>query len=157
MLFSDYRPALLVSFGLIHFTFIGCSGADPGSKATPSSDSSGAAAPNLNRESWPTEEEAKAAILKVEYSINASDTNKSIWKVKDFRHEVKSVKLAQKTTQKQMNFGASAITVYPVKILYTQITDYDGKETTRVEVGADGVWFLYRDSFGEWTGKYGNE
>ena len=108
-------------------------------------------------EGWPTEEEVKAAILKVEYDINASETNKAIWKVKDFRHEVKSVKFAKKTTQKQMKYGAPAITVYPVKVLYTQITDYETKASTRVECGADGVWFLYRDSFGEWTGKYGNE
>ena len=108
-------------------------------------------------EQWPTEEEVKAAILKVEYGINASETNKSIWKVKDFRHEVKSIKFAQKTTQKQMTYGADAITVYPVKVLYTQITDYDGKASSNVETGDDGVWFLYRDSFGEWTGKYGSE
>ncbi len=106
---------------------------------------------------WPTEAEAVATILKIEHAINASETNKSIWKVTDFRHEVKSVKFGQKTTQKQMHFGSDAITVYPVKILYTQITDYENKPSTRVEAGADGVWFLYRDSFGEWTGKYGNE
>ena len=77
-----------------------------------------AAAPAVSsREGWPTEEEAKAAILKLEYSINASDTNKSIWHVKDLHHEVKSVQFAQKTTRKQMTYGASAIEVYPVKIL----------------------------------------
>ena len=121
--------------------------------ATPKTDTPATA----EREGWPTEAEAKAAILKVEYSIHASETNKTVWKVKDFRHEVKSVKFAPKTTQKQMSVGARAITVYPVKILYTQVTDYEHKATTRVETGADGVWFLYRDSFGEWTGKYGNE
>lgn len=110
-----------------------------------------------DEERWPTEEEVKAAILKVEYGIHASETNKSVWKVKDFRHEVKSIKFEQKTTQKQMTYGADAITVYPVKVLYTQITDYDGKAATTVDTGDDGVWFLYRDSFGEWTGKYGNE
>jgi hypothetical protein len=110
-----------------------------------------------DEEKWPTEEEVKAAILKVEYGIHASETNKSVWKVKDFRHEVKSIKFGQKTTQKQMTYGAGAITVYPVKVLYTQITDYDGKAATNVDTGDDGVWFLYRDSFGEWTGKYGSE
>ena len=44
-----------------------------------------------------------------------------------------------------------------MKVLYTQITDYEGKAATNVETGNDGVWFLYRDSFGEWTGKYVNE
>lgn len=114
-------------------------------------------ASHADAEIWPTEEEAKAAIFKVEYGINASETNKSVWKVKDFRHEVHSVKFANKTTQKQMNYGAPAITVYPAKILYTQITEYEHKDPTRVETGADGVWFLYKDSFGEWTGKYGKE
>ena len=71
--------------------------------------------------------------------------------MKDFRHELKSVKFAQETTQKQMTNGAGAIAVYPVKVLYTQVTDYDGKATTIVEAGDDGVWFLYRDSFGKWT------
>lgn len=109
------------------------------------------------REGWPTEAEAKAAIFKVEYAIRASDTNKSVWKVKDMKHEVKSVKFAEKTTEKQMNFGASAITVYPAKIIYTRITEYEHKEATREEEGGNGVWFLYRDSFGEWTAKYGSE
>ncbi len=104
-------------------------------------------------EAWPTEEEVKAVIFKIEYDINASETNKAIWKVKDFRHEVKSVKLAQKP----MTFGSPAITVYPIKVLYTQITDYETKEPTRVECGSDGVWFFYRDSFGDWKAKYGNE
>jgi len=109
------------------------------------------------REGWPTEAQAKAAIFKVEYAIQASDTNKQVWKVKDMRHEVQSVQFAKQTTQKQMNFGASAITVYPAKILYTRITDYEHKEATREQLGADGVWFLYRDSFGQWTAKYGSE
>ncbi|MEX2212511.1 MAG: hypothetical protein WD768_00190 [Phycisphaeraceae bacterium] len=116
-----------------------------------------AATEKNDREGWPTEAEAKAAIFKVEHAIHASQTNKDVWKVKDMKHEVKSVKFAQRTTQKQMNFGAQAVTVYPVKILYTRITDYSHKEATREESGADGVWFLYRDSFGEWTGKYGSE
>lgn len=72
-------------------------------------------------------------------SIVDGGSRKAAWKVKDFRHEVKSVKFAKKTTQKQMNYGAAAITVYPVKVLYTQITDYKSKDTARTEVGADGV------------------
>lgn len=115
------------------------------------------AGPAVEREGWPTEGEAKAAIFKVEFGIHASQTNKEVWKVKDMKHEVKSVQFGQKTIQKQMNFGAQAITVYPVKILYTRVTDYEHKAATREEVGADGVWFLYRDSFGQWTGKYGSE
>ena len=47
--------------------------------------------------------------------------------------------------------------MYPAKILYTRITEYTDKETTREELGADGVWLLYQDSFGDWTGKYGSE
>lgn len=99
----------------------------------------------------------KAAIFKVEYAIYASDHNKSIWKVKDMRHEVKSVKLAQSTTQKQMTYGASAITVYPAKVLYTRTVEYEHKPAEVTEEGKNGVWFLYKDSFGEWTGKFGNE
>jgi hypothetical protein len=117
-----------------------------------------AAAPAVSsREGWPTEEEAKTAILELEYSINASETNKSIWHVKDLHHEVKSVQFAQKTTRKQMTYGASAIEVYPVKILYTRITEYTTKPATREDCGDDGVWFFYRDSFGNWACKYGNE
>ncbi len=154
MLHAFYRRTLF-SLVLLSFAFAGCGGGDSSPPAKPSSPK--AETSKSDREGWPTEEEAKAAIFKVEYGIHASETNKSVWKVKDFRHEVKSVKFGQKTTQKQMSFGADAITVYPVKILYTQITDYEGKETTRVDAGADGVWFLYRDSFGEWTGKHGSE
>ena len=109
------------------------------------------------RESWPTEDQAKAAILKIEYDIRASQTNKDVWHVKDLRHEVHSVKFGDRTTQKQMNYGRDAVTVYPAKILYTRITEYTDKEATREEAGADGVWFLYQDSFGDWTGKYGTE
>ena len=159
MLLALRRRTLLISLVYLHVACIGCGGgAAPVTTTTSAKPASAAAeAPKSDREGWPTEEEAKAVILKVEYGIHASETNKSIWKVKDFHHEVKSVKLAQKTTQKQMNYGAAAITVFPVKILYTQVTDYDGKAATHVETGADGVWFLYRDSFGEWTGKYGSE
>lgn len=109
------------------------------------------------KEGWPTEEEAKAAIFKLEHSIRANDTKKAIWHVKDMHHEVKSVKFAERTTQKQMNYGASAVTVYPAKILYTRITEYTDKPATREEEGDDGVWFFYKDSFGEWKCKYGNE
>lgn len=115
------------------------------------------AAPAQSREGWPTEDEVKAAILKVEMAIYASDHNKSVWHVKDMRHEVKSVQLAQRTTKKQMNYGAAAIDVYPAKVLYTRITEYTDKPATKEESGADGVWFLYRDSFGNWMCKYGNE
>lgn len=135
---------------------VGCDKSEPAAPA-PSGSTATPAPAVAAREGWPTEEEAKAAILKVEYDINASETNKSVWHVKDFKHEVKSVKFAERTTQKQMNYGAQAITVYPVKILYTQITEYTDKPATRVETGADGVWFLYKNSFGEWTGKYGSE
>jgi hypothetical protein len=145
----------------IQLTMTGCgekAGTEPEAATTASTpSSSGTNDVVTEEEKWPTEEEVKAAILKVEYDIHASETNKSIWKVKDFRHEVKSVKFAQRTSQKQMTYGADAITVYPVKVLYTQITDYDGKASTNAETGDDGVWFLYRDSFGEWTGKYGSE
>jgi hypothetical protein len=106
---------------------------------------------------WPTEEQAKAAIFKIEHDIHASQTNKDVWHVKDMRHEVHSVKFAAQTRLKQMNYGMGAITVYPAKILYTRITEYTGKEAVREEQGADGVWFLYQDSFGDWTGKYGSE
>lgn len=161
MLWSRLRFGLLLSSMMIQLTLSGCgSEADSrpeGANAESAAVTGGTTVLVGEEEKWPTEEEVKAAILKVEYDIHASDTNKSIWKVKDFRHEVKSVKLAQKTTQKQMTYGAGAITVYPVKVLYTQITDYDGKATTNVETGDDGVWFLYRDSFGEWTGKFGSE
>lgn len=162
MWISLLRRKLALSLGTIPLAFVGCGGSESKPAPTPTSATSG---PSLAEtpvaspvgEAWPTEEEVKAVIFKVEYDINASETNKAVWKVKDFRHEVKSVKFGQKTTQKQMNHGAPSITVYPVKVLYTQITDYESKNTTRTEVGADGVWFLYRDSFGEWTGKYGNE
>ncbi len=162
MWISLLRRKLTLSLGAISLAFVGCGGSEPTPAPTPTSASPGPSTPATPvaspvSEAWPTEEEVKAVILKVEYGINASETNKAVWKVKDFRHEVKSVKLAQMTTRKQMTYGASAITVYPVKVLYTQITDYESKDTTRTEVGADGVWFLYRDSFGEWTGKYGNE
>jgi hypothetical protein len=113
--------------------------------------------PKADRKDWPTEAEVKATILKIEYDINASETNKKIWKVKNFRHEVKSVKFADTTIEKQMRVGARAQTVYPVKVLYTQITDYESKATTREPVGEDGVWFFYKDSFGKWTAKYGKE
>ena len=156
---------------LISITFLGCGeGEKPAGPAPAAKD--GAPAPKADgtgtekrtadpvkneREGWPTEAEAKAAIFKVEYAIHASDTNKAVWKVKDMKHEVKSVKFAPKTIQKQMNFGASAITVYPAKIVYTRITEYEHKAATREEEGTSGVWFLYQDSFGEWTAKYGNE
>lgn len=158
---------LALTLGMIPLAVFGCGGSEPTPAPTPTTAAPITTAPSPSTpaapvaspvgEAWPTEEEVKAVILKVEYDINASETNKAIWKVKDFRHEVKSVKLAQKTTPKQMTYGAPAITVYPVKVLYTQITDYETKEPTRVECGADGVWFFYRDSFGEWKAKYGNE
>lgn len=158
---SSRVPVGFFVLTIIQLTLSGC-GSDAASKPPAAKTQSeaidgGATVAVAEEEAWPTEEEVKAAILKVEYGIHASETNKSVWKVKDFRHEVKSVKFGQKTTQKQMSYGADAITVYPVKVLYTQVTDYDGKAATNVETGDDGVWFLYRDSFGEWTGKYGNE
>lgn len=108
-------------------------------------------------EGWPTEDEAKAAIFKVEHAIQASQTNKDVWHVKDMQHEVHSVKFAGRTTEKQMAYGDGAITVYPAKILYTRIMEYTDKPATREELGEDGVWFFYQDSFGGWTGKYGTE
>lgn len=167
MSISSLSRTFTLSLGMVPWAFFGCGGSDVKPTPAPTATAPTATAPSPSTpaapvaspvdEAWPTEEEVKAVILKVEYDINASETNKAIWKVKDFRHEVKSVKLAQKTTLKQMTYGAPAITVYPVKVLYTQITDYETKEPTRVECGADGVWFLYRDSFGEWKAKYGNE
>ncbi len=113
--------------------------------------------PPALREGWPTEEQAKAAIFKVEYAIQASQTNKDVWHVKDMTHEVHSVKFAKRTTEKQMHYGDGAITVYPAKILYLRTTEYTDKPATHEELGEDGVWLLYQDSFGEWTGKYGTE
>ena len=105
--FSSSRgPILFLRLSLIPLTVIGCGRSDSPSEtksattAASSADTNQPAATKPARESWPTEEEAKAAIFKVEYRINASETNKSVWKVKDFRHEVKSVKFAQKTIQK---------------------------------------------------------
>ncbi len=109
------------------------------------------------RAGWPTEEEAKAAIFKVEHDIYASQTNKDVWHVKDMKHEVKSVRFANETAQKQMRYGAQAQTVYPAKILYTRITEYTDKAPVVEEQGKDGVWFFYKDSFGDWTCKYGSE
>ncbi len=165
MLLLRVSAGLPVLAILIQLTLPGCGSAPeadtasepPAAKTESEAVNDGATVVVGEAEKWPTEEEVKAAILKVEYGIHASDTNKSVWKVKDFRHDVKSIKFAKETTQKQMTYGAGAITVYPVKVLYTQITDYDGKAATNVETGDDGVWFLYRDSFGEWTGKFGSE
>ncbi|HPK04148.1 MAG TPA: hypothetical protein PLS90_17015 [Candidatus Sumerlaeota bacterium] len=114
-------------------------------------------APANSREGWPTEEEAKEAIFRVEHAIHASQTNKDVWHVEDMRHEVQSVRFAERTTQKQMDYGAQAITVYPARIHYTRITTYRDKPETREELGDNGVWFLYQDSFGDWTGKFGTE
>ena len=153
---SCHRALAVAAVALIAACLPGCDQGD-----TPAADAANAAAPSADapnaRAGWPTEEEAKAAILKLEYGIRASQTNKDVWHVKDLRHEVRSVKFAERTTQKQMNYGAPAITVYPAKILYTRITEYTDKPETREEAGADGVWFFYRDSFGDWTCKYGNE
>ena len=140
-------------------TLWGCGSGDApvGGESGPAADAPQAAEAPDAPAGWPTEEQAKEAIFKVEHAIHASQTNKDVWHVKDMRHEVHSVKFANRTTQKQMNYGVGAITVYPAKILYTRITEYTDKEATREELGADGVWLLYQDSFGEWTGKYGSE
>lgn len=140
---SAYFGLMIVGIGLLT---IGCE------KKT--SESTSTRQPVATGEVWPTEEEAKAAIYKVEEPLYGPNET---WHIKAMRHEVKSVKFAQRTTQKQMNFGANAITVYPAKILYTRITEYTDKEPERTEQGADGVWFFYKDSFGDWTGKYGSE
>ena len=125
-----------------------------GAKASPPAT---APATSAAKAGWPTDEEVKATIFKVENDIYASETNKTVWHVKEMKHEVKSVQFAQETTQKQMRYGAAAQTVYPVKVLYTRITEYTTKPETREEQGKDGVWFFYKDSFGNWTCKYGNE
>lgn len=123
-----------------------------GAASSPNADSD----PPNKRSGWPTEEEVKAALFKVEHGIHASDTNKSIWHVKDMRHEVHEIRFGERTTEKQMSFGAAAITVHPVKVRYTRITEYTDKPEVRDEV-ENGVWFFYRDSFGDWTGKFGSE
>jgi hypothetical protein len=110
-----------------------------------------------SRPGWPTEEEVKAAVHKIEYDIRASQTNRDIWKVKDVRHDFHSVQFANETTEKQMKFGAAAQTVYPVKVLYTRTTEYQHKDPEVEQCGSDGVWFFYKDSFGNWTAKYGSE
>jgi len=135
---------------LMLVAFVGCDGEKADSAGT------NGETPAAERAGWPTEAEAKAAIFKVEIAIRGSETKKAVYHVKDFRHEVSSVKFADQTIQRQMTYGASAITVYPVKILYTQITEYTDKPTTRVEAGSDGTWYLYKDAFGEWTGKFGS-
>ena len=126
----------------------------PGTGPTPTPAATTAPA---GREGWPTEEEIKVAIHKVEHAIWASQTNKEVWKVKDMKHEIKSITLANETTEKQMDYGRQAITVYPVKVVYTRVTDYEHKEATREEIGGDGVWYLYKDAFGQWTGKYARD
>ncbi len=162
----SHASAFVVSL-LVGVALVGCGGAETPTPSTPAAKDESPKTPGdgekpkdevtrTQREGWPTEAEAIAAIFKVEYAIRASDTNKSVWKVKDMKHEIKSVKFAQTTEQKQMTFGASAITVYPAKIVYTRVTEYEHKEPTREEEGASGVWYFYRDSFGEWTGKYGS-
>jgi hypothetical protein len=138
---------------------LGCGGAattDDAPTAATSSSTDADAAPK-SRAGWPTESEAKAAIFRVEHAIHASQTNKDVWHVKDMRHEVHSVRFADSTTEKQMDYGRQAITVYPAKIVYTRVTEYTDKEATREELGADGVWYLYKDSFGDWTGKYARD
>ncbi len=159
MLQRSYHRALAAGVMLAFSALVGCGEDAPPAPGAPGAPAAGgAAAPAGNqREGWPTEEEAKAAIFKVEHAIWASQTNKDVWHVKDMRHEVKSVKFAERTTQQQMSYGAQAITVYPAKILYTRITEYTDKADVVEEEGDDGVWFFYRDSFGEWTAKYGSE
>jgi hypothetical protein len=107
-------------------------------------------------EVWPTEEEAKAAIHKLEYSIHASETNRTIWHVKDLRHEVKSVEFGKQTAKKVMTYTGGEVTVYPAKIRYTRITDYTDKDATRTEEGENGTWYFFRDAMGEWDCRYGD-
>lgn len=94
-------------------------------------------------------------MLKVEYAIRASQTNKDVWHVQDLKLEVHSVKFAPQPAEKQMEYGKAAATVYPARVVYTRITEYTDKAATREE--EKGVWYFYRDSFGEWTGKYSAE
>lgn len=106
-----------------------------------------------SREGWPTEQEAIDAILKVERAIRASPANREIYYITDLRHEVHSVQFGERTVQKWMDSGFEE-TTYPTRIVYTRITEHSNAPDDVEECGADGTWYLYRDEFGEWTGRY---
>jgi hypothetical protein len=116
---------------------------------------SGEESSTASREGWPTEQEAIDTILKVERAIRASPANREIYYITDLRHEVHSVTFAEQTDQKLMDFATDEVTTYPARILYTRITEHSNAPPEIEECGADGTWWFYRDSFGEWTGKYG--
>jgi hypothetical protein len=114
-----------------------------GGEETPTTDS---------REGWPTEQEAIDTILKVERAIRASPANREIYYITDLRHEVHSVTFGENTLEKWMDTGI--VTTYPARIVYTRITEHSNAPADVEECGADGTWWLYRDAFGQWTGRY---
>jgi hypothetical protein len=105
------------------------------------------------REGWPTEQEAIDTILKVERAIRSSPANREIYYITDLRHEVHSVQFGERTVEKWMDTGVEE-TTYPVRIVYTRVTEHSNAPPDVEECGEDGTWFLYRDAFGEWTGRY---
>ncbi len=107
----------------------------------------------------PTKQEVKETLTKRTRANRLTETNKSLYKVKDVELEFddSSIRIGS-PVEKQVGFGESGKQTYPVRVNYTITTTYsNGKEPTVEEVGAGIVEYFYKDGFGEWKARYGSD
>lgn len=100
---------------------------------------------------WPTEAEAREAMLRVENSIHASPGNREIYQITDFHQDVHTFKFANAPIEKFTGF-ADASVVFPAHVTYSRIYEHRSDPTKVEEVS--GTWFFFKDQFGEWTGQF---
>lgn len=107
----------------------------------------------------PTKKEVRDALTKRTRSIYLTETNKSLYKIKDVELDFddSSIKIGS-PVEKQVEFGVSGKQAYPVRVNYTITTIYSSGDEPKVEEVGDGiVEYFYRDGFGEWKARYGGD
>jgi len=101
----------------------------------------------------PTEAEVTSYFVKMKTDSAMGDTLRPATKVEV---SVTGVKFGEKA-KKQVGRGEEAREVWTVKAdIVTKIFLKNGTTQTREHhLASNEAWFFYKDSFGEWTAKYG--
>lgn len=107
----------------------------------------------------PTKSEIKETLQKRADSIYLTDTQRDYYKVEGVKLDFddSSIKVGS-PVDKQVEFGVSGKSVYPVRVKYTRTITYtDDREPKTEEIGDGVIEYFYKDGFGEWKARAGSD
>jgi hypothetical protein len=104
----------------------------------------------------PSADEVRKSVEAFERKNQLTEHNREIWHVQDLRNFSFSEMKFGDMTDEQVNWGASAQEVCPVRFTYTyELVETDGAVKPK-NFGEGLTFFFYRDAFKEWTYRYGS-